>query len=108
MLEISKSIRDLDDSDISDNLFYSDYNTKHLLSLIKKGMEEDDPLYMSSYRSFEGEVFENFVYEKLLRYAAKNDNIEKINGRGIFLMERLSDEICYLEDGRIVQLKFKL
>jgi len=35
-------------------------------------------------------------------------NIEKINGRGIFLMERLSDEICYLEDGRIVQLKFKL
>lgn len=35
-------------------------------------------------------------------------NIEKINGRGIFLMERLSDEITYLEDGRIVKLKFKL
>lgn len=35
-------------------------------------------------------------------------NLEKINGRGIFLMERLSDEIKYLEDGRIVQLKFKL
>ena len=35
-------------------------------------------------------------------------NLEKINGRGIFLMERLSDEITYLEDGRIVQLKFKL
>lgn len=36
------------------------------------------------------------------------ENLEKINGRGIFLMERLSDEISYLEDGRIVQLKFKL
>lgn len=36
------------------------------------------------------------------------ENIEKINGRGIFLMERLSDEILYLEDGRIVELKFKL
>jgi len=35
-------------------------------------------------------------------------NIEKINGRGIFLMERLSDEITYLEDGRIVKLKFRL
>lgn len=36
------------------------------------------------------------------------ENLEKINGRGIFLMERLSDEILYLEEGRIVELKFKL
>lgn len=35
-------------------------------------------------------------------------NLEKINGRGIFLMERLSDEIIYLEDGRIVELKFRI
>lgn len=36
------------------------------------------------------------------------ENLEKINGRGIFLMERLSDEILYLEEGRIVELKFNL
>ena len=36
------------------------------------------------------------------------ENLEKINGRGIFLMERLSDEILYLEKGSIVELKFKL
>lgn len=36
------------------------------------------------------------------------ENLEKISGRGIFLMERLSDEILYLEKGRIVELKFKL
>ena len=36
------------------------------------------------------------------------ENLEKINGRGIFLMERLSDEILYLENGRIVVLKFRL
>ena len=36
------------------------------------------------------------------------ENREKINGRGIFLMERLSDEIIYIEDGRIVELKFRL
>jgi serine/threonine-protein kinase RsbW len=36
------------------------------------------------------------------------ENLEKIHGRGIFLMERLSDEILYLEDGRIVELKFRI
>lgn len=36
------------------------------------------------------------------------ENREKINGRGIFLMERLSDEIIYIEEGRIVELKFNL
>lgn len=36
------------------------------------------------------------------------ENLEKINGRGIFLMERLSDEILYLEDGRIVELTFRI
>lgn len=36
------------------------------------------------------------------------ENLEKINGRGIFLMEHLSDEIVYREDGRIVVLKFRL
>ena len=36
------------------------------------------------------------------------ENLEKINGRGIFLMERLSDEIIYLENGRIVVLKFRI
>jgi len=36
------------------------------------------------------------------------ENLEKINGRGIFLMEHLSDEITYQEEGRIVVLKFRL
>ena len=36
------------------------------------------------------------------------ENIEKINGRGIFLMERLSDEINFSDQGRIVELKFKV
>ncbi len=36
------------------------------------------------------------------------ENLEKLNGRGIFLMERLSDEISFLDDGRQVELKFKV
>ncbi len=82
MLEISKSIKNLEKSDIADNLFHYDYNTKHLLSLINKGIDIEDPSYMSSFRSFEGEVFENFIYEKLLRYAEDNDYIDKFILKG--------------------------
>jgi hypothetical protein len=82
MLEISNSIKKLDDGDISDNIFHYDYNAKHLLSLIAKGIDEEDPAYLSSYRSFEGEVFENFVYEKLLRYAQESDDIDKFVLKG--------------------------
>ena len=34
------------------------------------------------------------------------ENIEKINGRGIFLMERLSDDMEFLENGAMVKLTF--
>lgn len=82
MLNISKTIKSLDDSDIADNLLHYDYNVKHLLSLLENGMDRDDPLFLSSYRSFEGEVFENFIYETLLRYAEENDNVEKFVLKG--------------------------
>ena len=82
MLEISESIKTLDDSDISDNIFHYSYNTKHLLSLIKKGIDTEDPAYLSSYRSFEGEVFENFIYEKLLRYVESTVEVEKFILKG--------------------------
>lgn len=35
-------------------------------------------------------------------------NVEKVNGRGIFLMEKLSDKLSFLENGRKVNLTFKL
>ena len=36
------------------------------------------------------------------------ENLEKINGRGIFLMQRLSDDLVFSDQGRIVELKFKV
>ncbi len=36
------------------------------------------------------------------------ENIENINGRGIFLMKQLSDELTFHEDGRISEMKFNL
>ena len=52
-LDISKSIKNLDDSDIADNLLHYDYNVKHLLSLIKKDVNREDTLFLSSYRSLD-------------------------------------------------------
>ena len=34
------------------------------------------------------------------------ENIEKPGGRGIFLMKHLSDEVAFIEGGRIVELSF--
>ena len=82
MLKIGKSIQTLDRNDISDNLLHYSYNTKHLLSLIDQGIDQEDPLFLSSYRSFEGEVYENFLYEKLLRYVEDNDYIEQFILKG--------------------------
>lgn len=82
MLDISKSIESLDESDISDNLLHYSYNVNHLLSLIESGIDKEDPDYLSSYRSFEGEVFENYIYEKLLRYATKSQDIDKFILKG--------------------------
>jgi len=36
------------------------------------------------------------------------ENIEKINGRGIFLMERLADQISFYEKGSKVELVFNI
>jgi serine/threonine-protein kinase RsbW len=36
------------------------------------------------------------------------ENIENINGRGIFLMEKLSDKITFFNEGRKVQMIFNI
>jgi serine/threonine-protein kinase RsbW len=36
------------------------------------------------------------------------ENIENVNGRGIFLMEKLSDNINFENNGAVVELEFKL
>jgi len=80
--EISQAIANLDDSELSDNLLYYDYHVKHLFSLVKRGMGPDDDAYMSAYRSFEGEVFENYAYEMLLRYAKEHSLIKMFIVKG--------------------------
>ena len=47
-----------------------------------KGIAEDEPQYISSYRSFEGEAYENFLYERLLRWAEQEPSVEKFIAKG--------------------------
>ncbi len=82
MPKISKAIANLDESELGDNLLYYDYHIKHLLSLVKKGLGPDDDAYISAFRSFEGEVFENYAYEMLLRYAKQHSYIKKFIVKG--------------------------
>ena len=46
-----------------------------------------------------------FNYENLPDPTAP-ENLEKLGGRGIFLMKHLSDEVDFKENGRIVELSF--
>ena len=79
---MSQAIANLDDSNLGDNLLYYDYHVTHLLSLVKKGLGPDDEAFISAYRSFEGEVFENYAYEMLLRYAKEHGWIKRFIVKG--------------------------
>jgi serine/threonine-protein kinase RsbW len=46
-----------------------------------------------------------FKYDELPDPTAP-ENLEKLGGRGLFLMRHLSDEVSFKEDGRIVELSF--
>lgn len=82
MLTINNTIIPDGDADLGDNLLYYDYNINHLLSLQAQGLTMEDEGYISAYRSFEGEVYENYIYEKLLRYAANEPRIKSFIIKG--------------------------
>lgn len=50
---------------------------------------------------------EGFDYENVPDPTAP-ENIEKITGRGIFLMKKLSDDIQFLDSGKTVKIMFNI
>ena len=104
MLEISNSIKTLDDSDIGDNLFYYPYSIRHIVSLQKNNIDQESGEYLSAYRSFEGEVFENFMYEKLIRYAQNHPDITDFIRKGPHAKptQALPDTLSVNSKGQIV------
>jgi hypothetical protein len=81
-LKISKQIKTLDTSSLGDNLIYYEYHTRHLLSLIKNGVDKESQQFISAYNGFKGELFENIVYELLLQYAIEEEQITQFVLKG--------------------------
>ena len=106
ILPISKEIETLSmDSKVIDNLFFYKYHSSYLKKLQKTDIDHDDPHYISTYSSFIGEIYENVIYELLLKYAINSDIIEKFILKGPHqssfqnqkngLMMDLNDQIVY-------------
>ncbi len=105
-LPISKEIETLTmDDRIIENLFFYKYHSSYLKKLQKTDIDHDDPHYISTYSSFIGEIYENIIYELLLKYAINNNIIEKFILKGPHqnscqnqkngLMMDLNDQIVY-------------
>lgn len=104
MLTIDHTVIPEGDEELGDNLLYYDYNIDHLLSLEAKGLTLEDEGYLSAYRSFEGEVYENFIYEKLLRFATNEPKIKSfiIKGPHKHRTRAVSDALSVSWKGQII------
>lgn len=81
-LKISSEIKNLDISNIKENLFYYEYDSKNVKPLLKSKNDEIPLEDIATYNSFKGEVFENIIYELLLKYAQENDFITQFVLKG--------------------------
>jgi len=81
-LKINKQIKSLDTTSLGDNLMHYEYHTRHLLTLIKNGIDRESQQFISAYNGFKGELYENIVYELLLQYALSEDEITQFVLKG--------------------------
>ena len=80
--KISDDLKNLNTKNIKNNLLQYKYDNKNLKKLIRKKVDEESLSYISAYSSFKGEIFENVVYELLLEYANKNEEITQFILKG--------------------------
>jgi len=81
-LKLPKEIKELDLSEIMDNLYFYSYHCKYLRKIQTNNMDKEDPHYISTYSSFIGEVYENIIYELLIKYAIKTKEITRFILKG--------------------------
>lgn len=74
-LKMPKNIKELNLSDIMDNLYFYTYHCKYLKKIQTNKIDKEDPHYISTYSSFIGEVYENIIYELLIKYAIETKEI---------------------------------
>ena len=99
------------DDDIYGNIMIA--VTEAVNNAIKHGNDGDKSKNVSLSLSLEDSLIQfvikdegsGFDYENLPDPTSP-ENIEKIGGRGIFLMKHLSDQVEFKDKGKIVQLSF--
>jgi serine/threonine-protein kinase RsbW len=99
------------DDDIYGNIMIA--VTEAVNNAIKHGNEGDKSKNVSLSLSLKDSLIQfiikdegpGFDYENLPDPTSP-ENLEKIGGRGIFLMKHLSDEVQFKEKGKVVQLNF--
>lgn len=99
------------DDDIYGNIMIA--VTEAVNNAIKHGNDNDKSKNVSLSLSLKDSLIQfvvkdegnGFDYENLPDPTSP-ENIEKIGGRGIFLMKHLSDEVQFKERGKVVQLNF--
>jgi len=96
--KITEKIKNLDFTDIKDNLFHYSYESKNLRAVFRNNISEEDPAYISAYGSFKGELYENIVYELLLDYATNNDEITRFVLKGPYQ----DKENKYIKSGLLI------
>ena len=81
-LLISNDVKTLNINNLDDNIFYYNYNISHLLKLEKNNIDKESIEYIGAYSSFVGEIYENIIYELLIRYAKINQEITRFILKG--------------------------
>lgn len=96
--KINEEIKQLRTENIEKNLFHYSYDSRVLKALLRNNTSKDDISYINAYSSFKGEVYENIVYELLLDYALKNDEISKFILKGPYQ----DKENLYIKSGLLI------
>jgi len=99
------------DDDIYGNIMIA--VTEAVNNAIKHGNDNDKSKNVSLSLSLKDSMIQfvikdegkGFDYENLPDPTSP-ENLEKVGGRGIFLMKHLSDEVQFTERGKVVQLNF--
>ena len=81
-LKITEEIKNLDTSNIREHLFYYKYDSRNVKPLLKTENKDISLEDMATFNSFKGEVYENIIYELLLKYAQKSKYITKFILKG--------------------------
>ncbi len=102
--KISEKIKNLDIREIQNNLFHYSYDSRTLKKLLKDKTSKDDPSYLATYSSFQGEVYENIIYELLLDYAKDNESIIKFILKGPYQ----NKENMFIKSGLLIDRKSQI